>query len=148
MPFGIIFGMTVFPRWTIPATVKPLGPTDTNYHHKRKRGTQEGNAYHARSSRLPWQFLCHETINKSTVDHQTDKKSSPLDTDGSKSDCHGVYSSSRIRIRQRVNKIGSKWTDEQKRICRENPNGSHGMDGKRPVGSSVKFQRDGGYVTY
>lgn len=29
-PFGIIFGMTVLPRCTSPATVKPLGPTDTN----------------------------------------------------------------------------------------------------------------------
>lgn len=58
----------------MPATVNPLGPTETNYTWLAKVFSQDSreNAYHSWPSGLSRQFLRHETIYEGAINHQAD----------------------------------------------------------------------------
>lgn len=82
------------PRWTRPATVKPEGPTETNWMCIRVRVEVrimgKVRSYHARASGFAGKLLGHEAVDECAIDHKADKESSALDSDCAKSYGYGV----------------------------------------------------------
>jgi hypothetical protein len=90
----------------------------------------ERGRYHSWTCSLAGQFLCHETVYKCTIYHQTDKKPSSLYTDCPKSNRDRVYTSCCSGVRYSIDEIGGKWSNEEERVSREDPDGRHGMNGE------------------
>jgi hypothetical protein len=105
------------------------------------RQQRERDAYHPWPSRLSRKFLCHETIDEGTVNHQANKEAGTLHTDCSKCDCDGVNSCSRGGVRKGINEICCDRSHKEERVCGENPDGCHCMDGEGSVIASASLKK-------